>query len=100
MDTPRSDDLSMTSMQVVELKRKLDEERDGYRRKLQVIKINQSFRMKRKALRVGSTTATRLCMGVGTSNTRTDNVETSRVSVSVLHLAKILNQLIGQLDIA
>lgn len=35
MDTPRSDDLSMTSMQVVELKRKLDEERDGYRRKLQ-----------------------------------------------------------------
>ena len=36
MDTPRSDDaLSLTSMQVVELKRKLEEERDGYRRKLQ-----------------------------------------------------------------
>lgn len=33
--------MSLSSMQVVELKRKLDEERDGYRRKLQAYQEGQ-----------------------------------------------------------
>ena len=47
MESTRSDDaLSLSSMQVVELKRKLDEERDGYRRKLQVYRLQSFCRLK------------------------------------------------------